>query len=184
MQNITRVLLLFFGMSTASQAANIGFNSEDSFVGLNDIFTIDIIGGDLFPETQGGGVNLFYDQGIVNVLSVSIDSVVWNFINDDGEINNFTGVVSDILVSAFNGAGSDPSNSFIMATIEFQAVGPGVSVLSMTESSINPWASDGSAINPDFLEGSVTVSAVPLPGALWLFAGGSLLLFRVARARS
>jgi hypothetical protein len=169
MKNIAGALLLFLGLSAASQAATIGFNPGDSFADLNDIFTIDIIGGDFFPETQGGGVNLFYDATVVNVLSVSIDSLVWNFTNDEGIINNFSGVVNDVLVSAFNGTGSDPSGSFVVATIEFQAVGPGISALSMTESSVNPWASGGAAVNPTFLTGSVTVSAVPLPAALWLF---------------
>lgn len=171
---------MLFGLSGISQAATIGFNSENNFVNLGDVFSIDLM-NDAFPVTQGGGVNLFYDETIVNVLSISIDSAVWNFVNDEGTINNSIGTVSDILVSSFNFSG-DPSGNFIMASIEFQAVGFGISSLSMTESTINPWASDGSEVNPDFLNGSVTVSAVPIPGALWLFVSGFLLIARFKRS--
>ncbi len=44
------VCFCFF--SIFSQAATIGFDFEDSNVGLTDTFTIDIVGGDLFPRTS------------------------------------------------------------------------------------------------------------------------------------
>ena len=68
-----------------------------------------------------------------------------------------------------------------------QAVATGVGALSLTESTLNPWATFGSQVNPTFLAGSVTVSsavAVPLPSAAWLLVAGFSGLMGVGRQAS
>lgn len=178
-----------FVLSATAQAATVGFDPQDSppapdvAYEIGNFFSIDILATD-FPETQGGGVNLFYDAGIVQVQSVTIDNAVWNFINDPGVIDNSAGEISDILVSAFNVSPlSDPSGTIVVASINFQAVGIGVSLLTLTESGINPWATNGDLVNPTFTVGTVRVATVPVPGALALFLSGLLCLFRVKRSQ-
>ena len=162
------------------QAATITTDPFNSTVGLNSVFTINIT-GEGFPETQGGGFNLAWDPTILDVNSVSIDGGVWDFTNDLGSINNVSGTLSEVKVSAFPGVNT---GSFIVATVEFLAVGLGSSNLALTESTGNPWASDGSPIGPTFTtNGSITVSSVPIPAAAWLFGSGFVGLIGIARRK-
>jgi hypothetical protein len=112
------------------------------------------------------------------VNSVSIDSGVWDFSNDLGSINNVSGTLSEVLVSAFPGVST---GAFVVATVEFLAVGLGASNLTLSEAAGNPWASDGSSINPTFANGSVTV--VPIPAAMWLFGSGLVGLIGISRRK-
>jgi len=179
MKKIIAVLSLLF--SSQVFAATIT-TSVPSSVAVNDIFTVDIVGTNFLANVDGGGVNLSFDQTILNVLSVSIDETVWNFGStgiNTGAINNATGTVDGIMVNTF----ADVIGDFVIATVEFQAIGTGSSLLLLTELGINPFASGGSLINPNFADASVNVSAVPVPAAVWLFGSGLLGLAGIARSR-
>jgi hypothetical protein len=189
MKKVTVLFFAFLLWSTGAQAALVTFDLLASTVELNDIFTVDITGED-FPTihvggsegTQGGGVNLFYDSSIVSLLSVSIDTDVWSYAagTSTGTIDNGLGEVSDILVTDFPGV---DTGSFVVATLEFQAVGSGTTALTLTESTINPWGAAGSLVNPSFVNGSIIVQAVPVPSAVWLFGSGLLGLVGMARRK-
>ncbi len=171
-------VLLCFAVITA-QGATVRPDPLSSSVGLGDTFFIDVI-GEGFPTTEGGGFDLAFDQTVINALSVSIDNGLWGFVNDLGTIDNVTGSLSDVLVSAFPAVAL---GDFTVATIEFQAVGAGTSSLLFSESSMNPWASGGSGINPTFTTASVSVATVPIPAALWLFASGLIGIVGLARKK-
>ena len=144
MKKIIPLFLLLLSHAGISAASTVGFDPAASNVMLNDSFTVDIVGND-FPITQGGGLNLAFDQSIVNVLSVSIDNTVWNFVNSAGSIDNTLGQVSNILVTTFPGV---QGGGFVVASLELQAVGVGVSSLLVSDSTIdNPWGSDGQRVN-------------------------------------
>jgi hypothetical protein len=69
-----------------------------------------------------------------------------------------------------------------VATVQFTAIGTGGSALSLTEYTLNPWASDGSRISPVMEDGLLTVAqAVPLPAAFWLFGTGLMGLIGFSR---
>lgn len=159
-----------FGWVTASvQGATVATAPDAVTVGLGNTVFVDVVGRD-FPETQGGGFNLGFDPAVISAVSVSIDDLVWNFFTDTGTIDNNVGTISDVLVAAINVTGSDPSGDFVVATLEFVAVGEGASSLELSESVKNPWASSGVSIEPLFQPGSITV--VPVPAALYLFMTG------------
>jgi len=176
-----RILIMaaFALVFQTAQAATVTTDPLNSTEGLNSIFTIDVV-GEGFPITEGGGFNLAYDPSILNVNSVSIDGAFWTFVNVLGTIDNVLGTLSEVQVSDFSFPGI--SGDFIVATIEFHAVGLGTSNLTLTNSVGNPWAYDGSPITPlSFVSGSVTV--VPIPAAVWLFGSGLLGLVGVARRK-
>jgi len=178
----TRILIFISCfLSGYVQAATISLEPAPASLGVGDIFSLDIIGTDFVDNPDGGGVNLFYDGTIINVLSVSIDETVWDFGAtgiSQGVIDNAFGTVNGVMVNAW----SDVGASFTVATVEFQAVGEGVSSLAMNEFKSNPWAGAGNPIVPDFLASSVTVGAVvPVPAAVWLFSSGLIGLVGVAR---
>ena len=164
------------------QAATISWNDIDYSTNLNNVFTLDITGSDFDVNVDGGGVNLSYDPNIVNVLSVSIDESVWDFGSqgvDTGSINNTVGTVNGITVNAW----SEVTDDFVVASVDFIAVGSGVTDLTLNEFYFNPWASTGNSINPFFQAGEVTVSSVPIPGAVWLFASGMMGLIGLSKRK-
>lgn len=141
----------------------------------NDIFSLEIIGTGFVDIVDGGGVNLSFDPSVLNVLSVTIDDLVWDFATSTGTIDNVGGTVDGIAVNAFSSVTGD----FTVASIQFQAIGTGgsSSILGLTEYALNPWASGGSQITPlSFAGGNVNISAVPVPAAVWLFGSGLITL--------
>jgi len=180
---ITIISLLFSGHISAG---TIGWGASSTNVNVSDSFTVDIVGTGFTSNVDGGGVNFAFNSSVLNVTSISINENVWNLgagINT-GTINNVSGVVSGISVNAWD----DVLGDFTMASVTFQAIGSGVSSLLISEWGINPWASGGSLLNPDFAAASVTVaeapiSAVPVPAAVWLFGSGLIGLLGFAKRK-
>ena len=186
MKNVKKIipalLLLFSGYTSA---ATISMDTAFTTANVNDVFTINVIGTDFLSNVDGGGINISFDSSVVNILSVSIDESVWDFggfgINT-GSIDNINGTLDGVMVNTF----ANVKGNFVIATIEMQAIAVGDSLLSLSEYVLNPWASGGSLINPDFIDASVnvtTVSAVPVPAAVWLFGSGLIGLAGFARRK-
>ena len=183
MKLVSILLFLLVYLNNAA-AALISMENDPSNVVVGDVFSLDIIGSEFTMNPDGGGVNLFYDQDVLSVLSVSVDETVWDFDVgiSSGVINNTIGTVSGIMVNAWSDVGVD----FVIASVEFQAIGVGVTDLIMTEYQSNPWASGGVLINPEFSQSSVTINnaVIPLPSALILFGSGLFSLIGYANRRS
>lgn len=186
MKNVKKLIFVVsMLLSGHLSAATITWGTPTTNVNVNDVFTIDVVGTGFLSNVDGGGVNISFDQNLVNVLSVSINESVWDFGGfgiSTGTINNSNGTLDGIMVNTF----ADVTGDFVVATIEMQAISAGSSLLSLTEYALNPWASGGSLINPDFVAASVNVSAVtiiPLPAAVWLFGSGLIGLFAVSRRK-
>ena len=135
---------------------------------------MELIGQDFSDAPVGGGVDVLFDAAILQVVGVSFGSSAFDFNKTVISINNTTatgGKIDSILVSSYLKA---PSGTFNIASIEFMAVGGGTSPLDLGPSSFSaPWlTSVGVDINPTYLDGSVTVTAVPLPAAFWLLVSG------------
>jgi hypothetical protein len=165
-------------LSHAAEAATVKTDTPQYTASIGELFTVDIVGTD-FPLTQGGGFNLSYDANILNVTHVSIDEInTWTFVNDAGTIDNVNGVLNDVVVSDFPGIAGD----FTVASIEFIAVGLGQSGLNLTESVINPWASDGNIISP-LVHNNGSVQVVPIPTSIVLLGSGLLSLIGASCTR-
>ena len=171
-------VLLWSGFANAS---TITFEPQSNTAALGDIFTLDIVGIGFIENVDGGGINLAFDGSVLNVLSVTIDETVWDFGNtgiSTGVLDNTSGTIDGLMVNAF----SDVTGDFTVTSIEFQAIGFGSTLLTLSEFTLNPWASGGSVINPGYIDGSVTV--VPVPVAAWLFGSGLISLIGLARRKS
>ena len=179
-----RIVISLF-LSGHLSAATITWDRSTTNVNVNDVFTINVVGTGFLSNVDGGGVNISFDHNVLNVLSVSINESVWDFGGfgiSTGTINNSNGTIDGIMVNTF----ADVTGDFVVATIEMQAISAGSSLLSLTEYDLNPWASGGSLINPDFVAASVNVSAItpiPLPAAVWLFGSGLIGLIGLARRK-
>lgn len=179
-KNSLIVLILLF--SHQLHAALITWDFSNVSVLENDIFTLDVIGTGFVSNVDGGGVDLSFDSSVLNVLSVTVDDLFWDFATSTGTIDNIGGTVNGIAVNAF----SPVTGDFTVASIQFQAIGPGGSnsALTLAEYALNPWASGGSLINPTFTGGNVNISAVPVPAAVWLFGSGLIALASLTRRKS
>lgn len=148
-------------------AATVAFATSPT-VNLGATFTLDLIGTGFAGGTDGGGVNVAFDASVLNVLSVSLDPI-WDVWADTGTIDNSGGSITGIDFSTFSSMPSD----FTIGSIQFQAIGAGASGLSLTESfGIGGFALSGEPQTVSFLDGSISVTAVPLPAALWLMLSG------------
>jgi len=178
-KNIT--LLILFLFSNCLHAATISWGTMSNPVSAGDAFTLDIIGTDFFTNVDGGGVEISFDAAVLSVLSVTIDETVWDFDVGvrPGTINNVSGTIEGIMVNAFSAVTGD----FTVASIEFQVLKEGSSLLSITEFGLNPFASAGSVINPQFSSTTFETTVVPVPAAVWLFGSGLIGLIGFARRK-
>lgn len=156
-------------ISPANQVANIGDEVSISILGSNF---------DATKPIEGGGINLTFNSGVLELKNVTVDAITWEFFTTSGEIDNSNGTLDDLTFSSFAGR----SGGFSIAQITFQALSRGSSLLTLTESALNPFASGGELLNPAVSLSSAEITVVPLPAAFWLFLSG-LSVFGVFRQR-
>ena len=143
-------VLLFAFSTLASAEATISFGDNAIKARAGKVFTLDVLMSD-FPVTEGGGLVLHYNPNKLQVLNVTIDSGVWQFVNKNGDIDNQAGVVTGILFSSYQGVASDAR----IATIEFQAINKGKSKIRLAESEENPFSSNGQKLQVKFNQAKV-----------------------------
>jgi hypothetical protein len=137
-------------------------------VGAGTDFSIDVIGLG-FAQLNGGTFNLSYDESLVAISSVVIDSY-WDFDPESGSdtgINTWGSVGFDI----FN---NDPAvGNFRIATINLTTKSPPLGSLpavgstSMLDITGSQFFSDTEQLSPTI--GTASISVVPVPAAVWLF---------------
>lgn len=173
MKKILAIIFISLSAITNVSAAIVSFSPPSASVLVGQNFSLDIMGN--FPGSEaidGGGLNLSFAPLIVNVTGVTVNEALFEFSPSPGSINNAAGTVSDII---FNSFANTPTGNFLIATVNFTATGAGNSVLTLTESSLNPFALSGMPVPVTFATGSV-VSSVPLPAGIWLMLSGVGLL--------
>jgi len=178
MRFLKSIILITMLLCSQAMAATISWNVSNYSADPGEVFTLDIIGTGFSDNVDGGGIDISFDNTVLNILSVSIDAAVWDFADNTGSLDNTSGTLDGLMVNAFG----DVTGDFIVATVEFESVGQGTSALLLSEFGLNPWASGGAMINPDFV--SATVGVVPLPPAVWLFGAGMIGLAGMVRRRS
>ncbi len=182
MKNIIKlVFVTLVFISGQLSAATVTWGPATTTVGVNNVFTMDVVGVGFTSNVDGGGINFSYNSSVLSVLSISIDEYVWDFGAgiSTGTIDNVAGTVDGISVNAW----SNVTGDFSIASVTFQAINEGTTGLLLSEWGFNPWASGGSAINPDFVDGQV-ISTVPVPAAVWLFGSGLLGLLGLAKRKT
>ncbi|MCU7862711.1 MAG: cohesin domain-containing protein [Candidatus Thiodiazotropha sp. (ex Lucinoma borealis)] len=166
----TVLVLLFWG---SVQAATVSIIPGSTYVNTGEQFSVDIVGSE-FLDLRGGVIDLGMDGGL-QVQSVTFNPY-WDLV-DTGFVQS-SEVWSDIKFDTF--FNPPVSGDFTIATVVFEALFPGSSTLSILGSS--EFYSPFGAIAPDMLASQVSISAVPLPPAAWLFMVGLGWMFRLSKS--
>lgn len=124
---------------------NVSIVLQESGVSAGDIVTAKIM-QDSQLVTEGGGINLHYDSQFIEIQEVNVDTVVWTFKHQNGVIDNDNGVVSDIIFANY----TDVQGENVIATITIKVLSDNKTEISMTESSLNPFASRGNRVATGF----------------------------------
>lgn len=177
--------LLLPAQAMAAESVHFTFDGLDSVLMPLEIVSLDLVGTYSGPNTVvGGGVDIGFNSAVAQVLSVTLVAP-HGIAESTGTINNVAGTVTDIGFADFGGV----SGTFTLATVQFQALAPGFSPLTLVASSNPVWAW-GNDVAPDYTVESITsdtgsITVVPEPET-WamLLAGLSLVGLRVARRKT
>ncbi|MDH5387580.1 MAG: hypothetical protein OEY06_03915 [Gammaproteobacteria bacterium] len=135
-------------------SATVSLSSQNITTRVGDTFTLNLRMSN-FSTSEGGGVTVTFNSSMLNVNNVTINTSVWDFVNQVGSINNNTGMVSDILFSSYGGVSSNND----IASIRFTAVGSGSSTIGLQGSSMNPFSSEGQITPANFVNTNVQINA-------------------------
>ena len=170
---------LLFGSSGMVLASTVGFNPDPKDVMVGDTFTVDIVGSD-FTELSGGVIDLGFDSALLTIDSVAVNTAVFDFLPDSGGPavgDTWSGI-------GFDTFANDPASGTVtIATITLTSRTPGgtahLSILGSSE-----FFSTTAQLFPTLGIGTVNISNVPVPAAVWLFGSGLLGLIGVARRKA
>lgn len=167
-------LCLALGLASgAAQAASVEFLPAAHEVQAGASFSVRLVGRDFTENLDGGGVSLAFDPTVLAFVDASFDAA-WDFFTEAGVLDAAAGTLTDM---QFNQFGSPRVGDFDIATLNFQALAPGMTTLSLSLGA-NPFASGGEVVAVTLGAGSVTVVPLPAPLALLSVTLGALALRR------
>lgn len=190
----------FFGqLAYSAPQVYLDFNGDGAGetiwnVNLGDPFSVDIYAMD-FVDTAGSdhggligfGLMASYDTAIAAVDSVVVTAPPWFGLPDE----SIPGDVSmGGLFFAFPPSSGLPTNPpLLLGRIDFSSIAGGIMDLGLMDRNIVEWVAVDQFVFDDMIDfqgAQVSVNAVPIPGAIWLFGAGvtALLSLRTRREKS
>jgi hypothetical protein len=197
---ITKSLLLSLfagGMlllsSGSANALLIDFQPHSQDVISGDTVTVDLVISELgvvgtAPSLGAFDISVFFDASILalDTTDADFDWVIDSVVLDPDSQLDVMGLGMNSMFADLTGAGMlnfyDISfdlpydlvdlqfDSFTLATITFDTIGPGTSLLELTNVVLSDeW---GDPLQPDLSNGSITVNPIPEPTAMLLFCTG------------
>lgn len=156
-------------VSMAAQAQTVSVTPSHTDVNVGDMFSVDLNATGFPDKIFGGGYNLAFDPGVLQLDHISIPAS-WEFATSTGLLDPASGTVSDIFFNTFV---APVKGDFATASVTFKAIGAGNSPITVSASGSFPFGDEfGNAVPVSFVSGSVTVSAVPEPTSLALLGAG------------
>jgi hypothetical protein len=183
MKRIIRNVVFSLGLAAAAlspaQAAMVYLSPPSQTVAVGATFSLNLLGD--FTDLYGGSINLGYNGNLLQINSVTVDAITWEFFQDGGS-QTATGANSVWSGIAFNtfSATTKSGAAIPIATLSLTALAAGTSTVSVLGSS-QTYDFNGALLSPSLGTASITA---PLPTAVWLFASGLLGLVGIARRHS
>jgi len=157
-------------------------------IALGQTFTVTVSNAD-FVQTGGATVGILWDPVILDLNSISLAPGAFAGLAPSAPSGAEQTAGEIALFSIFGdlNPANDPVGNFDSFILEFIAQSAGTSAITIDESGVSRGWSDSSDLSiisgVIYNQGSVTVSAVPVPAAVWLF-GSALGLLGWARRRA
>lgn len=178
--------LAFLLMIPAANAGIISFEKESTIYNLNDTFEINIIGTGFERSLDGFRLNIDYDESVLELKTVNVDSAIWDFAKEEGDRSE--GKVKNIAGASFV---ADDFDRILFATLSFVAKAGGSSDLMLSDGDNRTfeWSDSSFADIPlEFQDAQVQVGpvqVVPVPAAIWFMftALGSMMAFGRSKNR-
>lgn len=176
-------------ISSVINAATVQLTPATQTVTVGDPVPISVDGIDFFDGTAGGSVNILWDPAKVSLTTPEADIITsltnlgFNFIPSP-VVDAAAGTI-DLTFGVFF-APPIPGPTFTLFTLDFLALSPpSIADLALDVGITGGgWGdADGNEIIVDYIGATVTVEAVPVPAAVWLFGSGLIGLVGVARRR-
>lgn len=193
---LTSGLLGIVAILIASQAnaATVRIDPASILVANGSSFQLTVAGAD-FPETIGGGFLLGWDTAILGVdttaaaitgMETDLFGIGWDF--SSVTVTTDPATPGKEYLSVLLGTSGAFTGAFDILTLDFTALQPGITTASLSLAPLNgsDWlSSDFITAIPVTYEGAdITVGAVPVPAAVWLFGSGLIGLVGIARRRT
>jgi hypothetical protein len=191
------LMLLFLLVSTSSYAATVvSISPSVSTVSVGQTFSVDVIVQNI-TDLYGFQFDIGFNPSIIKADSVIEGSFLSDYgttlspiaytLWDPGTIDNTAGSISFTNNLLLGNIGTDPgaSGSGVLATINFQALGPGIGSLNI----LNAQFVDSTFLDPiavTYQAGNVNISpntAVPEPSTVLLLSGGLMAMALIARRK-
>ena len=177
-------LMIFGFLSAGAQAATVTIDVHDAVVAPGETFTVDVVGnGFTDGNLVSWGFNIdSFDAAVVVANSVAVPGGTWEF---GAVLGTITATSIDEIGGATFGAGQG-GNGIVLATVEFTAaLVAGVTSLGLSEWVGQEFVNDSFVAYPNLSfdqTATITVAAVPVPAAVWMF-GSALGLLGFVRRR-
>jgi hypothetical protein len=175
-------LALASGCQLASAAGSLVVTPANTAVLSGASFNVEVRGSGFTDNVVGGGFSLNFNPAVLQLDTVTVNTVEWEFLTNPGVINNATGTLRDVWFNAF--AAPLPTGNFPIAVLSFTAIAVGNSPLGLLAATDFPFADDlAQVVSVSFGSGSVNVSAVPELSS-WLAMALGLALMPLLRGRA
>ncbi len=185
---------LLLWVSSVSQAATISFDPATQTAPAGSSLSVKLgisgLGGGVAPSLGTFDLNIGYNPSLLSFTGVSFGDPVLGDQLDlfglgslTGSSNTTPGTVNvfELSLDSVADLNSLQAAGFTLATFTFSALSEGTSPLSISINTLGD--ANGAPLAATTTSGSITVTAVPLPGAVWLFGSGLLGLMGMARRK-
>jgi hypothetical protein len=183
---IASIFLVFVTVffPSSADAATISLLPASHTIDLGDIVLVDLIISDLgnfsSPSLGAFDVEITFDESILAFNSEIFGTLLGSSIQSVGTFTPGSIGLSEVsLESVLTLDGLQP-DSFLLSTLTFDSIGWGTSVLGF--GSVNIGDAMGGTLPNHILE-SASVTVVPLPASIWLFASAFASLLTYARRK-
>jgi hypothetical protein len=175
-------------MASQASAATVFLDPSATTVGVAETFTITAKGSGFTDGVAGGNITLIWDPTVIEATS-TLDQIIatapTGFSDLGFPLPDSTLVSGQLDLDL--GSFSSTTSAFDWFTIGFIAIAP--TPTTVVDITSNIWLDGATFLEIDIagvtdLNATVTVSAVPVPAAAWLFASGLIGLVGVARRKT